>query len=282
MTDRRLTPRNERVAHVSLRETVTDVPCVEGVLQSVQTPVADIRRAPNGGLERQMLFGDGFRVLEPDSGDGYCFGQAQDGGYVGYVLQANLGVYQVPTHIVCSMGAHIYPEPSLKTVPVLRLPFAGFLAVIGAENGYAKLATGGFVPLQQLAPIGRNFADFVQAAEGFLKVPYLWGGDSNTGLDCSALVHISLRAQGVAAPRDSDQQEQTLGDPLPQDADLQRGDLIFWKGHVGIMQGADRILHANAHAMAVTSEKLSDVCARAKAAGDGEITSRRRLPCAVV
>lgn len=280
--DPRLTPRNARVAHVSLRETVTDVPCVEGVLQTVQTAVADIRREPKGALERQMLFGDGFRVLEQDSGDGYCFGQAQDGGYVGYVLQADLGGYQIPTHIVCSMGAHVYPEPGLKTVPDFRLPFAGFLAVVGAENGYAKLATGGFVPLQQLAPIGRNFTDFVEAAETLLRVPYLWGGDSNTGLDCSALVHISLRSQGVGAPRDSDLQEKSLGEPLPKDAGLQRGDLIFWKGHVGIMQDAEFFLHANAHFMAVTSEALKDVCARIETAGEGHITSRRRLPKVIV
>ncbi len=280
--DRRLTPRNARVAHVSLRETATDVPCVEGVLHSVQVPVCDIRREPDGGLERQMLYGDGFRVLEPDSGDGYCFGQAQDGGYVGYVLQTDLGAYQMPSHIVCSMGAHVYPEPGLKTVPLMRLPFAGFLAVVGAENGYAKLATGGFVPLQQLAPIGRNFTDFVEVAERFLHVPYLWGGDSNTGLDCSALVHISLRAQGVGAPRDSDLQEESLGEVLSPDATLQRGDLVFWKGHVGIMQNPEMLLHANAHFMAVTCEKLTKVCTRIEAAGDGMITSRRRLPAAVI
>lgn len=277
MSDRRTTPRNARVAHVSLKDSVTDVPCVEGTLQTVCTTTADIRREPAGDLERQLLFGDGFRVLEPDSGKGYCFGQARDGDYVGYVLQSDLGVFQIPTHIVCSMGAHVYPEPSLKTVPQMALPFAGFLAVAGAENGYVKLATGGFVPLQQVAPIGRNFTDFVEVAERFLGVPYLWGGDSNTGLDCSALVHISLRAQGIYCPRDSDMQASELGNPLPDDAELQRGDLIFWKGHVGIMTDSETLVHATADVMAVTRENLSAMCKRVIAAGEGRIIARRRL-----
>jgi len=277
MSDRRLTPRNDRVAHVSLRDSVDDVPLVDGDFKSIRVPVADIRREPDGALERQVLLGDGFLVLETDSGGGYCFGQAQDGDYVGYVRRSDLGPYQVPTHVICSMGGHIYPEPTLKTVPQMRLPFAAFLAVIGAENGYAKLAMGGFVPLQQLAPIGRNFTDFVAVAERFIGVPYLWGGDSNIGLDCSALVHIALRAQGIAVPRDSDLQEASLGERLPDDAKLQRGDLVFWKGHVGIMQNAETVLHANAHFMAVASEPLTVVCNRIEAIGDGAVTSCRRL-----
>lgn len=277
MTDRRLTPCNARVAHVSLRDKVKGVSFVEGEMRTVIAPVADILREPGGGLERQLLFGDSFLVLEPDSGAGYCFGQAQDGNYVGYVKQANLGAFVEPTHIICSLGAHVYPEPKLKTVPQMGLPFAAYITVAGAENGYCQLATGGFVPLQQIAPLGRNFTDFVTVAESFLRVPYLWGGDSNTGLDCSALVHIALRAQGITCPRDSDLQEKTLGWVLAQDAELQRGDLVFWKGHVGIMQDGARILHANAHFMAVTSETLADVCAKVEAAGEGQITSRRRL-----
>ena len=278
MTDRRLTPRNARVAHSSLQGQVEGVTFTDGTFKSVTVAVADVRKEPDGALERQILFGDGFLVLEPDSGNGYCFGQAKDGGYVGYVKTAQLGAFHAPTHVICSLGAHIYPAPELKTVPLMPLPFASFITVIGAQNGYCQLATGGFVPLQQVAPIGRNFDGFVTVAEMFLQVPYLWGGDSNLGLDCSALVHISLRAQGIECPRDSDLQEQTLGEALPQNAKLQRGDLIFWKGHVGIMQDAKRVLHANAHFMAVTSEDLAVICARIIANGDGPITSRRRLP----
>ncbi|MBV1863568.1 MAG: C40 family peptidase [Rhodobacteraceae bacterium] len=277
MTDRRLTPCNARVAHVSLRDKVKGVSFVEGTMSSVIAPVANLLREPRGGLERQLLFGDSFLVLEPDSGAGYCFGQAQDGNYVGYIQQANLGVFVEPTHIICSLGAHIYPEPQLKTIPLMGLPFAAYINIARAENGYCQLATGGFIPLQQIAPLGRNFTDFVTVAESFLRVPYLWGGDSNTGLDCSALVHIALRAQGITCPRDSDLQEKSLGTALTQDAELQRGDLVFWKGHVGIMQDGAQILHANAHFMAVTSEPLADVSARVVAAGAGQITTRRRL-----
>ncbi len=277
MTDRRLTPANARIAHVSLRGSIDGVAFVEGEEKSVCVSVADIRNEPGGNLERQLLFGDHFRMLETDCGGGYCFGQAQDGNYVGYVLQSDLGEFQPPSHIICSLGAQVYPAPELKTVPTMNLPFGAYLPVVGAENGYCKSATGGFIPLQQIAPMGRNFPDFVTVAEAFLRVPYLWGGDSNLGLDCSALVHISLRAQGIESPRDSDLQERGLGQEISEDMELQRGDLVFWKGHVGIMQDAIQIIHANAHFMAVTSEPLADVSARIRAAGDGNITSRRRL-----
>lgn len=277
MKDQRLTPSNGKVAHVSLRGKVDDVTFVEGELRSVTSPIADIRNTPNGNLERQLLFGDGFLMLEPDSGDGYCFGQAEDGDYVGYVRKSDLGAYTAPTHSVCTMGAHVYPAPQLKTVPLITLPFAAVINISGAKNGYCQLSSGGFIPLQQIAPLGENLTNFVAVAESFLFAPYLWGGDSNTGLDCSALVHIALRAQGISCPRDSDQQEATLGNALPDDAKLQRGDLIFWKGHVGIMQDETRLLHANAHFMAVVSEPLSDVCARVKAAGEAPIRTRRRL-----
>lgn len=277
MSDRRTTPCNTRVAHSSLRGQIEADTFVDGEPKSIVTPTADIRNKPNGNLERQLLFGDGFLVLEPDSGAGYCFGQARDGGYVGYVRQADLGPFQIPTHAVCSLGAHLYPAPDLKTRPISALPFAAYLSVVGAENGYCKLATGEFVPLQQVAPLGRNFADYVSVAESFLGMPYLWGGDSNTGLDCSALVHLSLRAMAVEAPRDSDLIEASLGETLPENAELQRGDLIFWKGHVGIMQDNETLLHANAFAMAVTSEPLSVVCNRIAENGDGTITSKKRL-----
>ena len=122
-----------------------------------------------------------------------------------------------------------------------------------------------------------NETDFVAVAERFLGTPYLWGGKTALGLDCSGLVQVALTACGVSCPRDSDMQEEALGTAVAADPSaLLRGDLIFWKGHVAIVRGPDSLLHANAHHMAVAIEPVAQAVARIRDAGS-EITSIRRI-----
>ncbi|MBR9864541.1 MAG: C40 family peptidase [Rhodobacteraceae bacterium] len=269
MSDRRLWRGNGRVAHSSLSGQVGEIPLTEGELLTVQVPVADLLAAPQGALDRQLVFGERFCVLE--TRQGYAFGFAEPSGYVGYIEAVHLCAMEAPTHRVRTFGAHLYPTRSIKTVPALTLPFDSFLTCSEQKDGFWKTPHG-FVPEQQVSPIEAVTTDAAGTALRFLGVPYLWGGDSSLGIDCSGLVHAALRAAGRDCPRDSDQQE-AFFDAVPSGADLQRGDLVFWKGHVGMMLDREHIVHANGHHMCTTAEPLARVVERIRDAEAREISA---------
>ena len=240
-----------------------------------------LHRAPadDAPVDSELLFGEPFSVLETK--DGWAWGQSGVDQYVGYVraealTEAKPGRMTHRVHALCSQ---IYPEPKLKTAPLKNLSFGSQLCVTEQSGGYARVGQDAWVPEQHLVRIDSPVRDWVAVAERFLGVPYVWGGRSSWGLDCSALVQLSRLTvmSGEPFPRDSDMQESLLGTALAPDARLQRGDLIFWKGHVGIMQDRDILLHANAHHMAVTTEPLAEAIERIEAAGDGKVTRRARL-----
>lgn len=286
MMDRRLFAANARVAHVSLSDDpeVTrqrNIRFVDGHRASVVAPVVDLLRSPGGARDRQLLAGAGFLILEADSGGGMAFGRCEADGYVGYVARAGLGTFRAPTHRVTSLGAHVYAKPEIRAEPVTALPFrAGVVVREGSEansrDWFRELVTGGFMAASQLEPVAVQAADPVVTAERLEGAPYLWGGDSNWGLDCSALVQMSLEAAGIVAPRDSDMQAGAVGTPLDSNAPLGRGDLVFWNGHVGIMADGLCLIHANAFHMAVTIEPLDEVVSRIRSAGEGDVTVKRR------
>ena len=275
VTDRRFFPANERVAHVSVAAQADGRKVVEGVLHSVSQPVVNLLAGPGGALDRQLLFGAAVEVLEVHNG--FAFVRNAADGYVGYVGATKIRAHVAPTHRIASNAAQVYPKPDIKSTPFLTLPYRAELAVDGWKAGFAKLATGGHVPEQFVQPISVLADDPVETAERFLGAPYLWGGNSIWGLDCSGLVQAAFRSAGTPCPADSDLQQEALGVPLPPDDALQRGDLVFWKGHVGIMQSGETLLHANAHHMTVTSEPLAEVTERIAGSGGGEIAARKRV-----
>jgi len=194
---------------------------------------------------------------------------------VGYALYAPPGA--VPTHKVTALRTLAFPGPSIKTPPLEALPLGARVAVARIENRMAVTPSGGYLPAAHLAPLDKNESDFVAVAERFLGTPYLWGGKTALGLDCSGLVQVALTACGVACPRDSDMQEAALGTAVPVDPSaLSRGDLVFWKGHVAIVRDRSNLLHANAYHMAVAIEPIADAVVRIRNAGS-EITSIRRI-----
>jgi cell wall-associated NlpC family hydrolase len=252
----------------------------EGALHHVVAPLAPMRRHPaaDAPLDTEALMGEEARIF--DAEEGWAWGQLARDGYVGYLPMEALDAGPArATHRVGALRTFLYPGPSIKLPPVAALSYGAFLRVEAERDGFAAMR-GGFVHAGHLTSIDGRAMDFVAEAERFLGAPYLWGGRSSLGLDCSALVSLALAAAGVAAPRDSDMQEAALGAAHPAGTDragLERGDLVFWRGHVGIMQDATRLLHANGFFMEVTSEPLAAAQARILDRGGGPVTSVRRL-----
>ena len=276
MTDRRSLFATDRVAHVSLRGTVDAQVFAEGAPMQITAPVANLHRtpAPAARLERQVLAGAQVCVLEQV--DGFSFVRDEDTGYVGYMDSAALGPVAPPTHRVRVRTTLAFGEPDIKSATPLPLSLGSRLCVTGAEGRFLRTESGRFVPADHLSPLRQEETDPVSVADRLLGAPYLWGGNSAFGLDCSGLVQIALNACGRACPGDSDQQEAAIGPSLPKGTAPKRGDLLFWKGHAAWVSDATTLLHANAFAMAVAIEPLESALARIEAQGEGRPTSHIR------
>jgi cell wall-associated NlpC family hydrolase len=275
--DPRTNPYRPDLAAKHLQGQVDARHFVEGVRHQVIEPIADLRREPahEAALDTQALFGDIVTVYET-SDEGWCWGQLESDGYVGYLSANALGpVGEAPTHRVSVPRTFGFPGADIKLPPMIALPMGAALPIVRETGRFALNGYGWHFPATHLMPLAAKQPDFVSVAESLLGAPYLWGGKSSLGIDCSGLVQISLQAAGVPCPRDTYMQEQTLGKPSPL-SDLKRGDLIFWKGHVAVARDAKTIIHANGHHMMVAIEPAADAIARIKAAGS-DVTSVKRI-----
>lgn len=275
--DRRLTAANGRVADIALRGIVPAARYVAGRPARVTVACAELCRSPGGARERQLLFGAAVAVFEARGG--WAFVQAARDGYVGWLARRALGPVGEATHLVAAPASHLYPAPDIHAREVMALSFGARVRVVDEAAGgrFARTACGRFVPAAHLRALSEPFDDPAGVALRLIGTPYLWGGNSRAGMDCSGLVQAALHACAIACPGDSDLQ-QGLGTALAPDAPLARGDLVFWAGHVGIMADAAALVHANAHHMAVAAEALAGAVARIAAEGGGPVTARRRPP----
>ncbi|MEP3347048.1 MAG: NlpC/P60 family protein [Litoreibacter sp.] len=272
--DTRITPANARIAASYLEGEVEAPKYVDGEMCQCGAAFADVTGRPEGRRTSQLIYGDLFNVLERRNG--FAFGQAVHDGYCGYVQEKLLDRPHDSSHWVSMPCTHLYPGPNMKLMNTGALFLGSEVQVMEEEGTWSRLSNGGFVPTMHLLPNDRRMDDPVAMADLHLGSPYLWGGCTRQGIDCSGLVQIALRACGKECPRDSDMQEAELGVPVSLE-DAKRGDLVFWKGHVAWVSGDNMILHANAHHMAVAYEPLSEAIVRIEAAGDGPVTSIKRI-----
>ena len=278
--DPRLTPARPDLAARQLEGKVTATRFVDGVAREVRDESAPLRRepAPDALLDTEALKGERVTVYETND-EGWCWGQLDRDGYVGW-LPANALAEPGPpaTHVVTALRTLAFPGPSIKLPPVAGYAMGCRLAVLRTEGPLA-VTSSGYVPARHLAPLDVHETDFVAVAERFLGTPYLWGGKTSLGIDCSGLVQVALHACGATCPRDSYMQERALGAGVAADAaGLRRGDLVFWKGHVAIVRDPDTVVHAASFHMMVVLEPLADVVRRVIDEGNGSIRAVKRLP----
>lgn len=268
--DPRLNAIREDLADSRLEGRVNSARFVEGRRASIVAPVLDLksRPEPHALIDTQLLCGETVLVFEEQ--EGWVWLQADRDGYVGYASADALAAPSgEPTHVVITPRTFVYPGPELKMPPVACHSMGALLTVVDfVENRgtrYARLASGETVIAGHLQPADWQAPDFVAVAETLLHTPYLWGGTSAFGIDCSGIVQLALRLSGSPVLRDTDMQAGSIGEPIDAASDLsvlQRGDLVFWKGHVGIMRDEEVLLHANGHTMTVASEPLHQAVER--------------------
>jgi cell wall-associated NlpC family hydrolase len=278
--DARRTPVRGDIAARHLEGEVDAERFVEGEELEVYDPILPVRREPSHGaaLDTEALKGERVMIYDRTV-EGWAWGQLLRDGYVGWLPDAALvRPRTTPTHKIAALRTFAFPGPSIKLPPVETLPLGAQLEITREHDAFAITVQQHFIPLAHIAPLDAFERDFVAVAERFVGTPYLWGGRTSLGVDCSGLVQTALAACGIEAPRDSDMQEAELGDALTEvELDyLARGDLIFWKGHVAIVRDNDTILHANAFHMAVTIEETSEALQRIQKSA-GKITKVKRL-----
>jgi cell wall-associated NlpC family hydrolase len=244
--------------------------------------LAPLRRAPRGdaALDTEAIRGEAVVVLG-EAEEGWVPARLAADGYEGYLPEDALTGEGTPaTHVVTAARTLAYPAPDFKRPPVAALTMGARVRVLYVDGRYAVTDRQEYLIARHIAPADHIETDRVALAERFLGTPYLWGGKSAMGIDCSGLVQLACGMAGIAAPRDSGPQEKALGEALPPETApdaLRRGDLLFWPGHVAIARGDGTMIHANAHHMMVAVEPIAEALTRIEAAGD-RLRTVRRLP----
>ena len=272
--DPRLTPANEIVACSSLRDKIKHSNFIEGKNYQINVPFVDLLSTTDGKRNRQLIYGSKVKYFGENGG--WAFIQNIYDSYVGYVPQNSIVLETEKTHIVKVPLSHVFLEPNIKSRNIEILPLAAKVSGQIVENGFLETELG-WISLSQLKQKTELSKDPVEVSKLLQNAPYLWGGNTSLGIDCSGLIQISLLLCGLDCPGDSDQQMNTLGDNLDVGSPRKKGDILFWKGHVAWAINERQILHANAYHMATVIEEANEAIERIKKQDNNSLIAHKRL-----
>ena len=272
--DPRLTPANEIVACSTLKGKIKHTNFVEGKNYQINVPFVDLLGAPDGKRNRQLIYGSKVKYFGET--DGWAFIQNIYDSYVGYVPKNTIVSEKEKTHIVIVPLAYVFLEPNIKSRNIEMLPLAAKVSGEIVKNGFLETELG-WMSVSQLKQKTELSKDPVEVSKLFQHAPYLWGGNTSLGIDCSGLIQVSLLLCGVDCPGDSDQQMNTLGHNLDIGSPRKKGDILFWKGHVAWALNEKQILHANAYHMATVIEEANEAIERIEKQDNNSVIAHKRL-----
>ena len=272
--DPRLTPANETVACSTLKGKIKHANFVEAKNYQVNVPFVDLLGSPDGKRNRQLIYGSKVKYFS--AAKGWAFIQNTYDNYVGYVPESTIASETQKTHIVTAPLAHVFMEPNIKSKNIEILPLAARVSGEVIENGFLETELG-WISVSQLKRKTELSKDPVEVSKLLQNAPYLWGGNTTLGIDCSGLIQISLLLCGIDCPGDSDQQMNTLGQNIDIGSPRKKGDILFWKGHVAWALNERQILHANAYHMATVIEEANEAIERIKKQDNNSVIAHKRL-----
>ena len=272
--DPRVTPANETVACSTLKGKIKHANFVEAKNYQVNVPFVDLLGSPDGKRNRQLIYGSKVKYFS--AAKGWAFIQNTYDNYVGYVPESTIASETQKTHIVTAPLAHVFMEPNIKSQNIEILPLAARVSGEVLENGFLETELG-WISVLQLKRKTEISKDPVEVSKLLQNAPYLWGGNTTLGIDCSGLIQISLLLCGIDCPGDSDQQMNTLGQNIDIGSPRKKGDIIFWKGHVAWALNERQILHANAYHMATVIEEANEAIERIKKQDNNSVIAHKRL-----
>ena len=272
--DPRLTPANEIVACSTLKGKINHSNFVEAKNYQVNVPFVDLLGSPDGKRNRQLIYGSKVKFFS--AAKGWAFIQNTYDNYVGYVPESTIASETQKTHIVTAPLAHVFMEPNIKSKNIEILPLAARVSGEVIENGFLEIELG-WISVSQLKRKTELSEDPVEISKLLQNAPYLWGGNTTLGIDCSGLIQISLLLCGIDCPGDSDQQMNTLGQNIDIGSPRKKGDILFWQGHVAWALNESQILHANAYHMATVIEEANEAIERIKKQDNNSVIAHKRL-----